>query len=495
MDKIDHFVILTQENNSFDKLYGGWEKVDGLPQDGAQTYQSGQVMDCLLQTVDPLSSPPLTQICSGADARGKTFTSHFGPGPFRLDKYVSPAAVDGEAIRHAFYQERYQINSGAMGRFVVGNDESAGLAMGVWDTRDLPLYEYLHRKSAPNYVISDRFFHAAFGGSFLSHQWMIASRTPVWPDPPQSVRAVVDEAGMPVESRLYRSPSTKNLRDGVVTAQCDDADVPCGDFAVNTVQPPYQPYAPGSTVRLPAQTGPTIGSRMSNNGVSGAWYSQGWSNEAGLQGAPGWTNGSSACTDPQTLPGAVFPYCPNVAFQFHHQAFNYRKAFDPGTVAGGANRRAHLRDYAQFRTLTKRSDRKCHLRDVSFVKFMKGDNEHPAGGGPDPGSRATVRLIRSVTDSACAKDTMIVVIYDENGGAWDHVPPPPTTSGPSDQWGPGTRIPALIVAPGLSRKFSVDSVSHDTTSVTRTLSERYGLKPLGARDRAVSSLSSVWRAR
>jgi phospholipase C len=32
----------------------------------------------------------------------------------------------------------------------------------------------------------------------------------------------------------------------------------------------------------------------------------------------------------------------------------------------------------------------------------------------------------------------IIIAYDENGGFWDHVPPPK-----GDRWGPGTRIPAI----------------------------------------------------
>ena len=34
-------------------------------------------------------------------------------------------------------------------------------------------------RRAPHYVIADRFFQAAFGGSFLNHQWLIAARSPV----------------------------------------------------------------------------------------------------------------------------------------------------------------------------------------------------------------------------------------------------------------------------------------------------------------------------
>jgi phospholipase C len=91
---------------------------------------------------------------------------------------------------------------------------------------------------------------------------------------------------------------------------------------------------------------------------------------------------------------------------------------------------------------------------------------------------------------------MVVVTYDEFGGAWDHVPPPGQggAPGPHDQWGPGTRIPTLIVTPGLQGNFVVDHTEHDTTSILATIEHLYGLNPLGTRDAAVPDLSSVFSA-
>jgi phospholipase C len=90
---------------------------------------------------------------------------------------------------------------------------------------------------------------------------------------------------------------------------------------------------------------------------------------------------------------------------------------------------------------------------------------------------------------------MVVVTYDEFGGQWDHVPPPgqgATTPGPHDAMGPSTRIPTLVLAPGLPKGFSVDHASHDTTSVMATIEHRFGLRPVSARDAAVQDLSTVF---
>jgi phospholipase C len=92
---------------------------------------------------------------------------------------------------------------------------------------------------------------------------------------------------------------------------------------------------------------------------------------------------------------------------------------------------------------------------------------------------------------------MVVVTYDEFGGQWDHVPPPgqgTATRGPHDRMGPSTRIPALVLAPGLRRGFSVDHASHDTTSIMATIEHRFGLRPVTSRDAQVQDLSTVFRA-
>ena len=52
-------------------------------------------------------------------------------------------------------------------------------------------------------------------------------------------------------------------------------------------------------------------------------------------------------------------------------------------------------------------------------------------------------LVKALQESPYWRHTAIVITYDENGGRWDHVAPPT-----ADRWGPGTRIPAIIVSGG-----------------------------------------------
>ena len=46
-----------------------------------------------------------------------------------------------------------------------------------------------------------------------------------------------------------------------------------------------------------------------------------------------------------------------------------------------------------------------------------------------------------------------------------------------DRWGPGTRIPAIIVSP-FAKRGHVDHTSYDTTSIIKFITRRFDLEPL-----------------
>jgi acid phosphatase len=519
LGKVDHFVVIYEENHSFDNLYGGWERVNGLRDADRshtrQVNQAGAPYSCLLQNDVNLSSPPLSARCANT---APAFSSHFFNEPFRIEDYIAPedttcpapgvSAPNGvpkgsgepggctRDLVHRFYQEQYQLDGGRQDRYVTGSD-AVGMTMGHYDTKKLPIYEYLHSGKAPDYAISDRFFQAAFGGSFLNHQWLVAAATPTFPGAADDLHSLVDSNGMPNTYPLYTP--TGAVKDQPLTVPCgspNSAGLACGDYAVNTIQPFYQPYAPNTPdakKRLPPQTAPTIGSRMSEGHVDWAWYSGGWSNADGDVGGPGWTNGNTkgTCTDPETATGAVYPNCPNALFQYHHQPLNYFAAYAPGTAA----RRRHLRDEAEFKALAAASRHHCRLKSVSLIKPVGAENEHPGYASEHEGSDHLVDLLQSIQGSGCAKNTMVIVTYDEFGGQWDHVPPPGqghATPGPHDNMGPSTRIPALTLAPGLRHGLTVDRASHDTTSIMATIEHRFGLRSVSSRDRRVKDLSTVF---
>jgi acid phosphatase len=385
-----------------------------------------------------------------------------------------------------------------MTRYVVGSD-AIGMSMGVYDTKSLPIYKWLHGQSHPRYAILDNFFAAAFGGSFLNHQFLIAARAPEDPAAPDAQHSLVDSAGFPRNNYpLYTPVPGVTYRDGDFTVPCPApvSGLACGNFAVNTMQPTYEPFGTFGD-KLAPQTFPTIGDRLMDKKIDWAWYGGGWSNAAGNVNGPGWTNGNGpTCADPNHDPTFTFPKCPDNVFQYHHHPFSYYTSFAPGTAG-----RTHLQDEQAFIDLLKQSKKakSCQLKPVTFVKPLGEQNEHP-GYSSDAESQAhLVALLQFIEGRSlhCAQDTMVIVTYDEFGGEWDHVPPPGQKGGPAgphDQFGPGTRVPALVFAPGLPASYVVDHTEHDTTSILATIEHRWGLQPLATRDQQVSDLTSVWSA-
>src|SRR5206468_7206944 len=152
-------------------------------------------------------------------------------------------------------------------------------------------------------------------------------------------------------------------------------------------------------------------------------------------------------------------------FRVHHQPFAYFASYGDGTDG----RRQHLKDERDFMTALR--DRT--LPAVSFVKPLGADSGHPKYGDVRRGEDHVAALVKAVQESDYWKDTVIVLTYDENGGFWDHVAPPTI-----DRWGPGTRVPTIVVSP-FAKTGHVDHTRYDTTSILRLIELRRSLDPLG----------------
>jgi len=124
---------------------------------------------------------------------------------------------------------------------------------------------------------------------------------------------------------------------------------------------------------------------------------------------------------------------------------------------------------------------------VSFVKPLGPDNEHPGYADLLRGERHVADLVRAVANSPAWPGTVIIVTYDEHGGRWDHVAPPVV-----DRWGPGIRVPAIIISP-LAKRHYVDHTLYDTTSVLKLIEKRWGLAPLGTRDAAANGFEGAFQ--
>lgn len=148
---IKHVIYLMQENHSFDNYFGTYPGADGIP--------AGTCMP-----LDP-------------DAPNET-------------DCVEPFHIGNRAITdlgHSSSVYREQLNGGRMDGFVSAHlkrNAEGRLAMGYYDDRDLPFYWNI----ADQYVLFDRFFTSAIGGSVWNHNYWVAGA-------PGSERNSVPEEG------------------------------------------------------------------------------------------------------------------------------------------------------------------------------------------------------------------------------------------------------------------------------------------------------------
>jgi phospholipase C len=464
LSAIETIVVLYPENRSFDHLYGLFPGANGIANATKEQYSQrdhdGSVLP-YLRVWDTLGNP---------DPRFPDLPN----APFRID--APPVNLSAGQVLlspiHAYYHSIEQINGGRNDMFAAMSTVG-GYTMGYFDGSDMKLWQW-----AKEFTLADNFFMGAFGGSYLNHQYLICACTPVFTDAPPQMRARLDANG-----RLEKKAHSPSAREGAVrtyTGGLGGQVTPDG-YSVNTTQPLYQPsgippadggpldLADGrGTERLglplPPQTNKTIGDTLSAKGVSWAWYAGGW---------------NAALADGRRPPGekrAIIYTRENnsINFQVHHQPFNYFARFAPGT----ADREQRLKDGEDF----LRDIDAGRLPSVAFYKPVGRFNQHPSYTDLLSGDAHIADILERLRRGSQWSKMLIIITYDENGGFWDHVPPP---SGPGwgDRWGPATRIPALIVSP-FARRAYIDHTTYDTTSILKLITARFNLEPLpGVRER------------
>jgi len=109
------------------------------------------------------------------------------------------------------------------------------------------------------------------------------------------------------------------------------------------------------------------------------------------------------------------------------------------------------------------------LPAVSFYKPIGERDGHSIYSTVAAGDGEIAEVVARLRRSPNWSDMMIIVTTDENGGYWDHVAPPRI-----DRFGPGARVPTLIVSP-FAKKGFVDHTQYDTGSILRFLTRRFHL--------------------
>src|ERR1700738_5338853 len=148
LSDIEHVVILTQENRSFDHYFGSYRGVRGFSDQSAAFQQP--------DPATPMSAPGGVLL------------------PFHLDTSQSNAACSHD-ITHAWVPQHQSWNNGAMDGFVSSrlpiNTNDANLTMGYYTRADLPFYYAV----AGAFTICDNYFCSAIGSSDPNRLYSVAA--------------------------------------------------------------------------------------------------------------------------------------------------------------------------------------------------------------------------------------------------------------------------------------------------------------------------------
>jgi acid phosphatase len=488
--KIDTIVVIYAENRAFDNLYGNFPGAHGLSEvidrDGRprpayvpQVDRNGSVLPALPPTWGGVTAAGAEPVVTEAQSAG------LPNAPFSIEHAFTPqskvtlstATVTRDLV-HRFFEHQMQIDGGRNDGYAAWSD-AGGLVMGHYDYGRSALYAL-----AKEFVLADNFFQGAFGGSFLNHQYLICACAPEYPHAdtatakPSIAILDTDAAGhyLPRLKLAQGAPGSaldgppRFARNGNITPANYFGD---GKFyAVNTMQPAYQPsgnppaaddtgalYAdPHRGTTLPPQSQATIGDALDAKHVGWIWYAGSWN--AAL------ADGRRSALDARTVIYAPVTPGGSPDFQPHHQPFNYYERFDPAAHAD--QRAAHLKDYGELVADAAAG----RLPAVVFYKPQGNVNQHAGYASVAEGDAHIADLVAKLRAGPQWRHMVIVITYDEFGGAWDHVAPPH-----GDLLGPGARIPALIVSP-YAKRGTVDHTQYDTESILRLITRRFGLDVL-----------------
>ena len=134
--------------------------------------------------------------------------------------------------------------------------------------------------------------------------------------------------------------------------------------------------------------------------------------------------------------------------------------------------------------------------------FVCGNSQHPKD-DITRGEALLKQIYETIRSSPHWESSVLIIVYDEHGGFYDHVPPPQTVAPGDKSTNPentlfafnftqlGVRVPAIIVSPLIPRG-TIDHTVYDHTSVLATLEHIFGVPPLTERDKQAHTLNHLF---
>jgi phospholipase C len=387
VSKIDHVVVVVQENHTFDNYFGHYctAAANSAPtcttgpaccEAGPDHDPSGAAPMVLDDDLDATFDPDHTQACELAESNGGA-----------MDRYVTGAGACSDP-RHFAYA----------------------------DATTMATYWQFAQGGA----IADRYFQPVAGQSSSNDMYLVRAQF-----------VFLDNAFKP-----------------------DAIGQECSLIAASTTF-----------------SDPMIGDLLNGAGVSWSFYAEGYQTMVDAR-----TNGD----------------CPRAPADCRFGLGIYPCIFDPSDVpsdyyVSGRDKPDVLRDYGRFAEDLAGDS----LPQVVFIRGLGYHSEHPGESTTiSDGVTFVKQVVDAVDASAYAPDTLVLVTWDEGGGYFDHIAPPPPGS---DGQPYGTRIPLIATGP-FARQNSVSHVMLEHSAVVKFIEWNWlagQTGQLGGRDVAIANLGSL----
>jgi len=154
-----------------------------------------------------------------------------------------------------------------------------------------------------------------------------------------------------------------------------------------------------------------------------------------------------------------------------------------------------------------------NLPQYSFIEpkfILQHNDQHPSSvsgvlDGPTKdgtvilGEKFIWDVYYAIKNSDYWDKTLFIITYDENGGCFDHVPPPSCVAPGRDSNSQenfnfnrlGVRVPMVMISPYISKNTIINE-TFDHSSFIKTMSDKWNLGNLTNRDKNASSFSAVF---
>src|SRR5215472_8307034 len=155
---------------------------------------------------------------------------------------------------------------------------------------------------------------------------------------------------------------------------------------------------------------------------------------------------------------------------------------DPGYVWSTFDAISHVRNGADWNNVVNTSNfisdvQNNELPSVSWVVTPYWQSEHPPESTCDGENTTVAELNAIMSNPNVWNSTAVFIVWDDFGGSYDHVSPPPPVGG----FGFGPRVPMLIISPYAKAGY-ISTTQYEFPSVLKFIEERFNLPALSSHD-------------